>query len=77
MAAEEISLLDTVASLEARPDLGVEKGSVGTVVEVLAPEVFEVEFLDRSGHTVALGEFEAKKLLRLVHEPASPQVAES
>jgi hypothetical protein len=73
----EIKLLDTVASLEARPELGVDKGAVGTVVEILAPEVFEVEFLDRSGHTIAMGEFEACHLLRLLHEPVSPQVAES
>jgi hypothetical protein len=77
MGTEGIILLDVVASLEARPDLGLEKGSVGTVVEVLAPGVFEVEFLDRVGHTVALGEFEASQLLRLVYEPASPQVAEA
>jgi hypothetical protein len=77
MGAETISLLDPVASLVARPDLGLVKGAVGTVVEELAPGVFEVEFLDRAGHTIALGEFEARNLLRLWHEPAAPQVAES
>jgi len=70
-------MLDTVASLGARPDLGLAKGAVGTVVEVLAPGVFEVEFLDRTGRTIALGEFKAGDLLRLAHEPVSSQVAES
>jgi hypothetical protein len=39
-------------------------------VEVLAPGVFEVEFLDANGRTLAVGEFRREELLQLRHETA-------
>jgi len=39
-----IRLLDTVALLEDLPDRKLRRGEVGTVVESLAPGVYEVEF---------------------------------
>ncbi len=44
-------LLDVVALLEDVPDHGLQRGQVGTVVEELAPGVFEVEFADDAGRT--------------------------
>jgi len=44
-------LLDTVALLEDLPERRFKRGEVGTVVEVLAPDVFEVEFCDDEGQT--------------------------
>jgi Domain of unknown function (DUF4926) len=41
-----VKLLDVVALLEDKPAEGLVAGQVGAVVEALAPEVFEVEFLD-------------------------------
>jgi hypothetical protein len=65
-----VKLLDVVALLNDKPAEGLVSGQVGTVVEVLAPGVFEVEFLDANGRTIALGEFRREELLLLRHEPA-------
>jgi hypothetical protein len=46
-------LLDVVALLEDVPARGLLRGQVGTIVEVLDTDVFEVEFSDNSGHTYA------------------------
>lgn len=40
------------------------------MVEVLTPDVFEVEFLDFQGRTVAVTELKRHELLVLRHEPA-------
>lgn len=49
-----VQALDVVALLRDRLELGLLAGHVGTVVEELSPQVFEVEFLDESGHTVRI-----------------------
>ena len=41
---KNIKLLDLVASTESIPDRGLAQRQVGTVVEELADDVFEVEF---------------------------------
>jgi hypothetical protein len=43
---------------------------VGTVVEVLAPDVYEMEFLASKGKTVAVTELKRPEVLLLKHEPA-------
>jgi len=53
MAKRKIKLLDTVALLEDLPERKLKRGEVGTVVEILAPEVYEVEFCDDEGQTYA------------------------
>lgn len=50
---QTIELLDTVALAEDIPDRQLSQGEVGTVVELLAPDVFEVEFSDDDGQTYA------------------------
>ena len=52
MQKKQINLLDTVALLEDLLQRGLGRGEVGTVVEILAPEVYEVEFSD-GGQTYA------------------------
>src|SRR4051812_46361829 len=47
---QAIQLLD-VALTEDLPERGLRRGQVGTVVEDLAPGVFEVEFSDNQGRT--------------------------
>ena len=42
--SKAIRLLDVVALTEDLPQRGLGRGQVGTVVEALAPNVFEVEF---------------------------------
>jgi hypothetical protein len=64
----DINTLDVVALLEDVPARGLVRGQVGTVVEKLAPSVFEVEFSDNSGRTYATLAAPADKLLVLRHE---------
>ena len=60
-----IELLDVVALTEDVPQRGLTRGQVGTVVELLAPGVFEVEFCDNDGRTYALLSLRAEQLMRL------------
>jgi Domain of unknown function (DUF4926) len=46
-----VKLSDVVALLVDKPEEGLGVGQVGTVVEVLAPDAYEVEFLDSKGKT--------------------------
>lgn len=70
MQTTPVKQLDVVALLEDHPAERLVAGQVGTVVEVLSPDVFEVEFLDSEGRTIALAEFGREQLLALRHEPA-------
>jgi len=49
----KIELLNTVALKDDLPQRHLAQGEVGTVVEILAPGVFEVEFSDDDGQTYA------------------------
>jgi hypothetical protein len=53
MAKKKIKLLDTVALVDDLPERKLKRGEVGTVVEILGPAVFEVEFSDDDGQTYA------------------------
>jgi hypothetical protein len=66
--AREIKLLDTVALLQDLPEARLQRGQVGTVVEELAPDVFEVEFSDDRGQTYASLAVESSRLLGLLYE---------
>jgi len=66
----EIKLLDVVALIDDMPEHGLVRGHVGTVVEVLAPGVLEVEFSDDEGRTYASVSARAEQLMPLRHRPA-------
>jgi hypothetical protein len=68
--AETIALLDVVALLEDLAQQGLARGQVGTVVEILAPDVYEVEFSDNTGRTYATASLHLNQLMVLHHEPA-------
>ena len=53
MTKLKVKLLSTVALNEDLPGHKLKRGEVGTVVERLAPDVFEVEFCDEDGQTYA------------------------
>jgi hypothetical protein len=53
MAAERAILRDVVALLVDVPEHGVRRGNIGTIVELLGDDAFEVEFCDDDGHTNA------------------------
>ena len=63
-------LLDVVAVLEDKPTLRLAAGQVGTIVELLAPDVFEIEFCDPAGHTISIQELRREEILVLRHEAA-------
>lgn len=64
-----INILDVAALTEDLPERGLYRGQVGTVVESLAPGVFEVEFSDDEGRAYASLALEASQLLVLHYEP--------
>ena len=64
-----LRLLDVVALLVDKPEERLVTGQVGTVVELLGPDIYEVEFLDSKGHTIAVMELKRAELLLLQHEP--------
>jgi hypothetical protein len=63
----EVKLLDTVALLEDVQVEGVllKPGEVGAVVEVLAPDAYEVEFCDDQGRAYAFASLRADQILVL------------
>jgi hypothetical protein len=64
-----IQLLDIVALVEDLPEHGLYRGQVGTVVEELAPDVFEIEFSDHEGRTYAMLALRVEQLMLLHYEP--------
>jgi hypothetical protein len=67
---ERVKPFAAVALLEDLPERGLRRGQVGTVVESLAPDVFEVEFADRNGRTYASIALRPDQLMILHHELA-------
>ena len=65
---ENIKPLAVVALLKDQPERGLRRGQVGTVVEPLAPGVFEVEFCDNEGRTYASLALRSDQLMILHHD---------
>jgi hypothetical protein len=67
---DRIRLLDVVALAEDLPERGLVRGQVGTVVEQLPPDAYEVEFCDDEGRTYASVGIPRDKLIVLRYRPA-------
>ncbi len=65
----KFKLLDVVAIAEDMPSKNLVRGQVGTVVELLAPDVFEVEFCDDEGRTYMTKALDASQLMLLHYRP--------
>lgn len=65
---ESIKPFAVVALLEDLPQRSLRRGQVGTVVEPLAPGVFEVEFSDNEGRTYATLALRSDQLMILHHD---------
>lgn len=61
--------LEVVALTNDVPEKNLRRGQVGTVVEMLAPGVVEVEFSDLDGNTYAMCAVSEINLLVLHHIP--------
>lgn len=48
------NVLDTVALTHDVPSAGLRRGDLGAIVEILAPDALEIEFVVASGRTQAL-----------------------
>ena len=68
-AMQKLKNMDVVALLEDVPDENLFRGQVGTVVEKLTDDVFEVEFNDDNGAVYAQATLRADQLLHLHHAP--------
>jgi hypothetical protein len=68
-AVYEVTVCSVVALLEDLPEHGMVRGQVGTVVESLAPGVYEVEFINDQGRTYAMVALKEEQLMRLHYEP--------
>lgn len=69
---ELIRFLDAVAVTEDIPSKNLRRGQVGTVKDMIAPGVYEVDFSDLKGHVYATAEVRAGQLMLLYFEPAKP-----
>ena len=64
----ELNILDIVALTENLPQHKLYRGQVGTIVEELAPNVYEVEFSDDNGVAYSLQELYADQLMLLHYQ---------
>ena len=62
MSLQQYQLLDVVALTDDLPQHGLLCGQVGTIVEILAPGVYEVEFIDDDGQAYAMLPLNARQL---------------
>jgi hypothetical protein len=67
---DELRLLDVVALTEDVPEHGLLRGQVGTVVEFLDKDSFEVEFSGDDGRAYALAPLMRRQLMVLHYQPA-------
>ncbi|MDO8586763.1 MAG: DUF4926 domain-containing protein [Armatimonadota bacterium] len=65
----KIEVLNVVALTQDIPEHSLLRGQVGTVVEILAPGVYEVEFSDDNGKTYATASVREDKLMLLHLRP--------
>lgn len=69
--SDTVELLDVVALTDDLPDRDLRRGQVGTVVELLAPDIFEVEFSDDDGRTYASLALRVDQLMVLHYRPVA------
>ncbi len=70
----KLNLFDVVALKNDLPQHHLLAGQVGTIVEILAPEVYEIEFSDDDGQTYAMQALPAHQLLKLHYKPMSNNI---
>ena len=66
---DSFDLLDVVALTADLPEKGLTRGQVGTIVEKLGAEVYEVEFSDDEGRTSASLALRSHQMLVLHYKP--------
>ena len=74
--AETIPLLACVALLEDLRHEGLRRGQVGTVVELLGPGLYEVEFSDNDGRAYAILALSSEQLMVLHYQAETKKKAQ-
>jgi len=67
--SHNLELLDAVVLTEDVPERDLRRGHVGTIVEVLAHDTYEVEFSDDDGRPYAIAPLKSRQLLKLRTAP--------
>jgi hypothetical protein len=67
----DLAPFSVVALTEDLLDLGLSRGQMGTVIEKLAADVYEIEFSNENGETYATAAVDGTKLIRLDRERVS------
>jgi hypothetical protein len=65
IALEPLKLLDVVTLKDDLPNRNLHQGEEGTIVEILAPQVYEVEFCDDEGQSYATLALCAEQLMKV------------
>lgn len=65
----KLSFLDVVVLTRSLTGQYLQKGAIGTIVEMLPKNVFLVEFADKRGVTYAIVDLPASLLMKVVREP--------
>jgi len=68
-AGKQIEIFDVVALTSNLPDTDLVTGQVGTVIELLGSDTYEVEFIDQAGRSYATATVAGEQLLVLRYEP--------
>ena len=68
---EDIKELDVVALLRDIPEKSLVAGQVGTILEILDEDVFEVEFSDDLGKAYAMLSLKKEDLIHLHYSPVA------
>jgi hypothetical protein len=66
---DELRLFDIVSLVVDLPSHDLRRGQVGTIVERLAPGVWEVDFSDDEGQTYATLALRSDQMMRLYFNP--------
>ena len=61
-------ILDVVALLKDIPEKNLKKGQVGTIVEILDKNVYEIEFCNKNGETIASISIKEENILLLRYD---------
>ena len=68
---KNLKLFDVIALTVDLPEENLWQGQVGTIVEVYKNgEAFEVEFVDKDGHTYGLLTLYPEQVMQLHYQPA-------
>jgi hypothetical protein len=66
---DDIQMLDVVALTVDLPEKSLIRGQVGTVVEILGPGAYEIEFSDDEGRSYAQTALGSNQLMVLHYNP--------